>query len=68
MKINRQHVRSNSLLAGAIGIGSVGAALFGVAGAVGGLLVGFVVGYWAEIESEKSDRQYGPNKSKKAHV
>lgn len=68
MKINGQYIRSSSLLAGAIGIGSVGASLFGVAGAIGGLLAGFAVGYWAEVEREKSVRQYGPNKGKKAHL
>ncbi|GAB3640110.1 hypothetical protein GCM10027423_07460 [Spirosoma arcticum] len=67
MKINRQHIQSSSLLAGAIGIGSIGAALFGVAGAIGGLLVGFVIGYWAEVQREKLVDYCQPNKGETVH-
>ena len=68
MKANSQPANSSTLLATATGIGSVGAAVFGIGGAIVGAILGFAVGYWGEIENRKSSQPYSQNQGKKAHT
>ena len=41
---------SNTPIASAVGVGSIGAAYFGVTGAVAGAILGFAVGFWSESQ------------------
>lgn len=49
------HHNSNTLIASAAGVASVGAAIFGVPGAVLGLALGFGLGYWSELKETSKD-------------
>lgn len=48
MKISTKRFESSTFLASALGIGSIGAAIGGIAGAVFGSMVGFGVAIWDE--------------------
>lgn len=49
-----RYTSSNTFIASAVGVGSVGGAFFGVPGAIVGLVLGFGLGYWSESESQRT--------------